>query len=305
MIRISVQGQASDGAGWLHLARTVEDFGFDTLYVADHPGALPSPFVFLAAASSVTQHLKLGTCVANAGLWDPYALASEVATLDVLSDSRTVLGLGAGHTPSEWRMRGTSIPSPSRRVARLIEVASATRSLLAGETVTLSTEFVNLNAASLAGPANRDIPVLIGGAGSKVLRFAAATADIVGVTGLGRTLADGHHHEVDWSESALDRMFDLVRSVPSHSGRRPAVEALVQHVEITDDPLATATALRAAVPGAAPRDLLNSPFIWLGSAESIATALVAYEHRWGINRYVVRSRSLAPAASVLQQLRST
>jgi probable F420-dependent oxidoreductase len=304
VIGVSVQGQASDGGGWLNLARTVEDLGFDTLYVADHPGALPSPFVLLAAASSVTQRINLGTCVANVGLWEPYDLAAEVSTLDLLSDGRAILGLGAGHTPSEWRMQGASIPSPSRRVARLVAVASATRSLLAGETVTQGSEFVNLTEASLAAPPKRHVPVMIGGAGPKVLRLAAATADIVGVTGLGKTLADGHHHQVDWSESSLDRMFDLVRSVASQFGRQPEVEALVQHAEITDDPLATATRLSDAVPGATPSDILGSPFVWLGTADSIARRLRADEERWGINRYVVRAGSLTPAHAVLQRLRS-
>lgn len=86
-----------------------EGAAFDGLYVSDHPGTGPAPFVALAAAVAVTERIQLGTCVLNAGVWDPVALASEVATLDVVSGGRAVLGVGAGHTPE----------SGSPRVARI------------------------------------------------------------------------------------------------------------------------------------------------------------------------------------------
>ena len=77
----------------------MERAGFDGLYIGDHPGSGPAPFVALAAAAAVTERIQLGTCVLNAGVWDPVTLAGEVATLDVLSGRRAVLGVGAGHTP--------------------------------------------------------------------------------------------------------------------------------------------------------------------------------------------------------------
>ena len=108
VIRVSVQGQLENTSRWLELAKAAEAGGLDTLYVADHPTS-PAPFVALAAAATVTERIRLGTCVLNAGRWEPLALASEVATLDVLSDGRTLLGIGAGHTPAEWLMAGVEI----------------------------------------------------------------------------------------------------------------------------------------------------------------------------------------------------
>jgi alkanesulfonate monooxygenase SsuD/methylene tetrahydromethanopterin reductase-like flavin-dependent oxidoreductase (luciferase family) len=66
----------------------------------------------LAAAAAATSRIRLGTYVVNAGAREPLHLASEVATLDVVSGGRAVFGAGAGHTPAEWTMFGRPYPSP-------------------------------------------------------------------------------------------------------------------------------------------------------------------------------------------------
>ena len=111
-IRFGLQaGVDRDPRAWLDLAKRAEDSGFDALYVGDHPGVTASPFAALAAAASVTTTLKVGTYVLNAGVRDPLAIASDAATVDVLSGGRFVLGLGAGHTPAEWTMTGRVFPA--------------------------------------------------------------------------------------------------------------------------------------------------------------------------------------------------
>lgn len=76
------------------------------------------PFVALAAAAAVTERIRLGTCVLNAGVWEPIPLATAVATVDLISQGRAVLGVGAGHTPQEWTARGVPFPGARDRVAR-------------------------------------------------------------------------------------------------------------------------------------------------------------------------------------------
>src|SRR4051794_8302940 len=99
-----------NGRSWVQLATRCEALGLAGLYTADHPGVTPAPFVALAAAAAVSTTLELGPCVVNAGVWEPLALASEVATLDLASQGRAVLGIGAGHTPAEWTMTGRTYP---------------------------------------------------------------------------------------------------------------------------------------------------------------------------------------------------
>jgi probable F420-dependent oxidoreductase len=305
MIQVSVQGQATNGTEWLNLARATERAGFDTLYVADHPGTSPAPFVALAAAAAVTKQIRLGTCVLNGGRWDPVALGRELATLDLLSEGRAIFGVGAGHTPAEWEMVGLHIPPPPERVDRMIELVGAVRRLLSGERVTMGGSHLTLEGAVLSEPRpiQSPIPLMVGGNGRRLLTFAAGSADIVGVTGLGRTLTDGHAHDVDWSPAALNSTFDLIQKVADTTGRRPDVEALVQHVAFTDDPERVAGTLAQLIPGASTADILGSPFVWIGTPESIAANLGELERRWGINRYVVRERVLAEADRILGLLR--
>src|SRR5207248_5767674 len=97
------------------------------------------------AAAAVTSKVRLATAVVNAGVWDPVALAAAVATLDVISDGRAVLGVGTGHTPTEWTTVGLTYPRPAERVERLVEVVDAVRQLLAGETVTVEGQHVVLD----------------------------------------------------------------------------------------------------------------------------------------------------------------
>ncbi|WP_238454015.1 LLM class flavin-dependent oxidoreductase [Micromonospora sp. ATA51] len=124
MAIFSVQARPADAASWLDLARRLEAAGFDALLAADHPGHGASPFVSLAAAAAVTSTLGLGSYVSNAGVREPILLATDVATLDMVSGGRARLGLGAGHTPAEWRPSAASGPTsppgyaaawPSRR----------------------------------------------------------------------------------------------------------------------------------------------------------------------------------------------
>lgn len=291
-ISISVQAVPETSASWRQLARRVDAAGFATLYVPDHPGSCPAPFVALAAAAAVTERVALGTCVVNAGLWEPIVLASEVATLDLLSDGRAVLGLGAGHTPAEWEAVGRTIPPPGERVDRLASVVDATTALLAGDVPGLA----------VPRPEGR-VPLMVGGGGRRVLDLAARTADVVGVTGMGRTRADGHSHEVHWGRADLDASFAAVHAAAVAAGRRPSVEALVQHVERTDDPVGAASAFAERVGMADHRDVVDVPFVWLGSVEEVADRLVAHRDRWGVDRYVVRPPALDVAETVLARLR--
>jgi probable F420-dependent oxidoreductase len=299
-VRVSIQASPRDRASWLRFAAEVAA-GFDGLFVADHPGSAPAPFVALAAAAGVTEWIRLGTCVLNAGTWDPVKLASETATLDVVSGGRAVLGVGAGHTPAEWTATGQLYPSPAERVGRMIELVTATEALLAGEPVSCRGEYFTLIDATLRDPrpVQDRIPLLIGGNGTKVLHFAAQHADIVGVTGAGRTLADGHRHDVDWSAAGLRRIADIISVASTSAGRRPQIDALVQHVEITDDAHAAAQRLTKHVPGASVDDLLGAPFVWLGTVDEIRDKLRDHEDLLGIERYMVRGPAVADVRRIL------
>ncbi|MFI9503013.1 TIGR03621 family F420-dependent LLM class oxidoreductase [Nocardia sp. NPDC052566] len=300
----SITADAVGVGEWTEFARQCERDGFDVLMVPDHPASFAAPFVALAAAAAVTERIRLGTNVVNAGMWEPLLLASEVATLDVLSSGRALFGIGAGHNPAEWLTQGRAYPSAADRVARMIELTEVTRRLLAGETVTFDGTHVQVRDAVLPRPrpVQDPIPLLVGGSGTRVLRYAAATADTVGFSGLGRTLADGRSHETRWRRDQIDAQVELVRSAAAD--RDPAMEVLVQHVEITDDAEAAADRLRADITDASVEDLLAAPYVLIGTVEDLVAEVRDHEKRWGFTRYVVRGPVREQAAALLAALRS-
>ncbi len=303
-IRFGVQASPESGAAaWLDLAVKAEDLGFDALYVAHHVGVAASPFVALAAAAAVTSTLRLGTYVVNCGVRDPLAIASDAATLDQLSDGRVVLGLGAGHTPAEWTMSGRAYPTAAERVGRLAETVEVVGALIRGDTVTYHGRHLDLDEAVLAQPrpVQARIPLLVGGNGSALLRIAGRAADVVGLTGLGRTLADGHRHEVDWRRDAIDDRVALGACCGRGAERAPVLDALVQHVEITDDRDDAAERCARLAPGMTPSDVVSAPYALVGSVEQLVEEITGHRDRWGITSYVVRAAAVDLVAPIIER----
>ena len=290
---ISVQAQPRDAASWITLARRVEAGGYDALLAADHPGTTASPFVALAAAAAVTEHIGVGSYVSQAGIREPLLLASDVATLDLVSSGRARLAFGAGHTPTEWNMLGAKRPDVAGRVRRFQAVAEACRALLAGETITVESPEVRTYQARLTNPrpVQHRVPFTFGGGNTAMLRWAGAHADVVGLSGLGRTLPDGHMHEVRWSGADIDRQVDLIEQGAVDRVDTPAREALVQIVEVTDDAEAAAHEIARRLHCDA-STVLASPYAWVGTVEEIRASMADHERRWGITRYVVREAHL-------------
>jgi probable F420-dependent oxidoreductase len=301
-VKFSLAAWLAERDVWTDLARHAEAIGFDELLVPDHPGATAAPWLSLAAAAMVTDRIGLGACVLNTGVREPLQVAVDAATLAILAPGRTVVGLGAGHTPAEWAASGRQYPSPGGRVDRLREVASIVKRLLAGETVSSHGSTVTLEDASLGGEWLVPDPALrlrIGGNGLRLLRFAAAHADIVSVTGLGATRSDGHSHDVLWGGADLDRRFDLIRETAATAGSSPEIEALVQHAEVTEDREVAANALASALPGVTAEAVLTAPFVLIGTKPEIAGQLQENRVRWGITRYVVRQPAIEVAAAMM------
>src|SRR5262245_65555098 len=88
------------------VARKAEDLGFSTLVVQDHVDRQLAPLLALMSAAAVTSTLRLGTVVLNNDFRHPAILAKEAATIDVLTNGRLELGLGAEIGRASCRERG-------------------------------------------------------------------------------------------------------------------------------------------------------------------------------------------------------
>jgi alkanesulfonate monooxygenase SsuD/methylene tetrahydromethanopterin reductase-like flavin-dependent oxidoreductase (luciferase family) len=243
--------------------------------------------------------------VTQAGVREPVQVATDAATLAILAPGRVRLGLGAGHTPQEWADQGLDRPSPSERAGRLAEFTEVTARLLAGETVTWSGRYLTLRQARL-----RDLPVpdggvslTVGGGHPDVLRCAARYADVVGLSGLGVTLADGHRHEVR-PLADLHHQLALIQDTARRAGRSPVLEALVQQVTVTDDRAAALRQASERLAGTTPEELAGSPYVLIGSYEEMAGQLRRQARELGITSYVVREAAVAGLERVLALLRA-
>jgi len=118
----------------IHLATIAESEGLSSVWVGDSLTAKPrlEPLLTLASLASATRRIKLGTAILIAALRPPVALAQSVATLDLLSNGRLILGVGAGGAfnqsqQQEWLTAGIS---SSRRGSRLEETMELVNGLL-------------------------------------------------------------------------------------------------------------------------------------------------------------------------------
>jgi probable F420-dependent oxidoreductase len=300
---------APDADDSVSVAQQVEASGFDALCVGDHPGLTISPLVALAAAAPLTDTIRLGTAVLNAGVRHPFDIAADAATLDMVSGGRVLLGLGAGHSAQEWEMLGRPYPSPAARIDRLAVILPLVRDLLAGETVTHHGTDFTLERAHLEIVPRRPVPILVGGNSRALVRLGAVQADVVEIGGLGRTLPDGHFHEIRWRVPQIDQVISAFYEAIGM--RQPQLGALVQIVSITESAESKAAAfLDAAAERLPPEtlpgvdELLAAPFTLIGTKNEIVQKIRDAHARWGISRYTVRAPALKEVTDLIGALRS-
>jgi probable F420-dependent oxidoreductase len=287
--RIGLQLSSADAVGVVGLAQRAEAVGFDVVHTYDHvgPDTIP-PLTPLAAIAVATGRIRLCPLVINNDFHDPVLLARDVLAIDHLSGGRMELGVGAGHSFTEYEAIGAAFdPAPVRK-ARLAESVELLRRLFDGGAVTHAGEHYRVDGVELGGAAQARLPILVGVNGRAALAHAVEHADVVGLTMLGRTLEDGQRHETRWEADRLDATIAHVRNAARAAGTDPEVQVLVQQVVVTDDrDSVTAEMVRRGV-APTPQDALATPFLAIGTHTEIAAHLHECRERWGISYFSVR-----------------
>lgn len=288
-IRFGFQLSGAFAAEPIRAARRAEELGFDMVLTSDHVGPGLSPMTTLAAVAAATERVRLGTFVLNNDMRNPVQLAWEAVSLDRLSGGRFELGVGAGHTPHEYAETGVTMDAPRIRKERLVEALRVLRPLLAGATVDFAGEHVEVSGAHVGEPVQTQVPILVGGNGARLLGAAGELADIIGLQGLGRTLEDGHRHEVKWTAAHLDDQVDQVRAGAGDRFDDLELNALAQVFSITDDREAALREITDPRPGLSLEDAGAIPYLLIGSVDEIVGHIEACRDRWGISYFVVRA----------------
>jgi probable F420-dependent oxidoreductase len=309
--RFGVLGESiRSGAELTNTARRAEDLGYSTLLLRDHVVAEPfghqfAPLVALAAAAADTTTLRIGTLVLANDYRHPVLLAKEAATLDVLSDGRLELGLGAGWLKEEYRQAGMAFDPPGIRVSRLAESLRMLKDLFSGKPTTSHGDHYEIN--DLAGfpvPVQQPHPPLLVGAGSRrMLGLAGREADIVSI--LPRALPDGTISE-DMSErtaAATARKVDWIRAGAGDRIDEIELSMMISPLitERHEDAATQFAVARGWGPGAA-MHVSDVPSAFVGPVQRIVDLMEERRVRYGFSYYVVSDRALGEFAPVVASL---
>ncbi len=301
--RFGVSARASwEPDGWRWLARTAEATGYSTLLMADHLVDMLPPLIPLASAAEITSELRFGTLVLNNDFHHPAWLAREVATLDALTGGRFELGVGAGHMKSEYDEVGLVFDPAGVRVDRLAESVDLVRRLLAGETVTHAGEHYHLDGHRCFPIPSTPVPLLIGGNGTRLLRLAAEAADIVGFAGFHQVHGTGDVSLSHFTAAGLEDRLGVVRAAAGPRFDDLELNLLVQVVVVSDDRRAEAQKLAGHFPALTVDELLDSPFLLLGTHQQMVDQLLERRERFGLSYVVVFEQAHVSLAPVVEQL---
>jgi probable F420-dependent oxidoreductase len=313
--RFAVQAtNAAGGRQWRDTVRKVEDLGYATLFLADHylgPGPAQraartprqdlAPIAAMAAAAAVTETLRIGCRVFCIDYHVPAVLAKEAATLDLLSDGRLELGIGAGWSEVEYDALGVEFDRPGRRIAKLAEVVVLIKAHWQGDELDYSGDFVRVHGyAGRPRPVQQPHPpIMIGGGGQRVLSLAGREADIVSISSVPFVARDADGLD---PQAVAQRRIEFVRAAAGERYGRLDVESSPYFTEITDDPeavladLAKSTGLDA--------DLLRDhPNVLIGSSESVVERLHSSRETLGVNYVTVQQSQIESFAPVVALLR--
>lgn len=182
--RFGVQVSSADSARqWHEMARSVEATGYEQLALTDHLTRQLAPVPAIMAAANATTRLQVGSAVFANDFRHPALLAKEIATLDLLSEGRVFVGLGAGWLKAEYDAAGLELASIGVRIDRLAEALAVMKGLWAEGPVThVGKHYRLVEMEGWPRPVQAPHPpILIGGGGRRILSLAAREADIVGI----------------------------------------------------------------------------------------------------------------------------
>ncbi len=293
---------------WVDQARQLEDLGYSVASMPDHFTDQLAPLPALQSILDATTTLRAGALVFDNDYKHPVVLAKEMATMDVLSDGRVEIGLGAGWMTSDYEQAGIPYDPPGVRIDRFLEGLAVIKGLMGpGRFSFTGDHYTITDYEGLPKPIQAPRPpVLIGGGGKRVLSIAAREADIVGVNGTLHAGVIGAEALATMSEQAVVDKMAIVADAAAAAGRVADIELHIRtfFVKVTDD-REQALSEMADFVSVDPAMLAASPFALIGNAEQIADDLRERRERFGFSFVTVSAVDIDSFAPVVARLAGT
>ncbi len=211
----------------VEIARETEALGFESLWVYDHfqvdppPQEAPifEPFVELSALAMATSRIRVGHLVLAAAYRNAGLTAKMISTLDVISNGRAELGIGAGWKEDEWLAYGYGFPGAPERLAILADHLEIITRMLAPGRATWDGRHARVMDAihEPKGLQQPRLPIVVGGNGPNVTwRLAARFADELNLDAL--------------MPEEVERALPVIRQRCEEVGRDPTTLRVSVHV---------------------------------------------------------------------------
>lgn len=184
-LRYCNTGRYVDPASAVELVQAAEEAGFESAWTVEHvviprgyqsaypyaadgriPGGegdfpIPDPLIWMAYVAARTSRIRLATGILILPQRNPVITAKEVATLDVMSGGRVLLGIGVGWLKEEFEALGVPFAERGRRTDDYI---AAMRALWSSPAPTYEGRFIRFRDAFMRPkPVRGDVPIIIGG----------------------------------------------------------------------------------------------------------------------------------------------
>jgi probable F420-dependent oxidoreductase len=280
-------GSAPSRALWVSIACRAEELGYSTLLIPDRTSVgILAPIPALAVAASATTTLRVGSYVFCNDLRHPVLLAREAATLDLLTDGRFELGVGAGVSSSEFEQMGLPFASGGARVGHLEETIQVMKQLFTEETVHFTGKHYTITAmkGNIRPTQKPHMPILVAGAGEKMLKLAAREADIIAIGS--KITAQG----ADPTDATLEQKIAWIKEAAGEREADLELSQTIYDLEITDS-----------------RIPLSSQQGWFVSKRPLSTEqavahLIEQRDRYGFSYLQIQAAQMENFAPVVAQL---
>ena len=292
-----------DARSWVEQARRIETLGYDIATMPDHFDGQLAPVPALQSVLDATTTLRAGALVFDNDYKHPVVLAKELATMDVLSEGRVEIGLGAGWMTSDYEQSGIQHDRAGIRIDRIVEGLAVIRGAMAPGPFSFEGDHYKISEYDgLPKPVQKPHPpIIIGGGGRRVLSIAAREADIVGVNGTLHAGVIGAEAIATMTNAAVTEKVQIVAEAAASRINDIELHIRTFFVSVTND-RDTQLGEMAQLIQVDESELAASPFALIGSPAKIADDLTARREQFGFSYITVGAEELDSFAPVVAEL---